>query len=59
MMPRALRLGLALIILHLGHQQDHLQQLIHAFAGMGGYGHHDGIAAPVLSHQAVLGELLA
>ena len=54
-----LAVGVGLVILHLGHQQDHLQQLIHAFAGMGGYGHHDGVAAPVFSHQFVFGELLA
>ena len=42
----------------IGHQQDHLQQVIDAVAGLGGNGNADGIAAPLLGNQLVFGQLL-
>ena len=56
--PWAARLGLAFSSLHLGGEGQHLQQVIHAHAGLGGDGAHNGVAAPLLAHQAVLRELL-
>ena len=50
--------GVGLQLAHLGGQRQHLQQIIHAHAGLGGDGAHDGVAAPLLAHQAVLGQLL-
>ena len=46
------------------HQQGghgaaaHLQQIVDALAGLGGDGADDGLAAPLLGHQLILGELL-
>ena len=42
----------------IGHQQDHLQQVIQPHAGLGGNGDADGIAAPFLGDQLVFGKLL-
>ena len=42
----------------IGHQQDHLQEVIQPHAGFGGNGNADGIAAPLLGDQLVFGELL-
>ena len=50
--------GVGLQLADLGGQGEHLQQVIHAHTGLGGDGAHDGVAAPLLAHQAVLGELL-
>ena len=41
-----------------GLQQNHFQQVVHAFAGDGADGRHDGIAAPFLGHQVVIGQVL-
>ena len=50
--------GIGAQLHHVRLQEDHFQQLIHAHAGLGADGHHDGLAAPVLAHHVVLGELL-
>ena len=50
--------GVGLELLHLGGQVDHLQQIVDALAGLGGDGADDGLAAPLLGHQLILGELL-
>ncbi len=52
----AVRVGLELA--DLGGQRDHLEQIIHAHTGLGGDRADDGVAAPVLSQQVVLRELL-
>ena len=44
--------------LHISDQGDHFQQVADAFLGMGGYRNTRGIAAPLLRHQLILGELL-
>ena len=41
-----------------GLQEDHLQQLVDALAGMGGNRHHDDVAAPVFADDAVVGQVL-
>ena len=50
--------GVGLQLAHLGGEGEHFQQVLHAHAGFGGDGAHNGVAAPVLAHQAVLRELL-
>ena len=50
--------GVGLQLADLGGQGEHLQQVIHAHTGLGGDGTHDGVAAPLLAHQTVLGQLL-
>ena len=50
--------GVGLQLLHFGGQIDHLQQVVNALAGLGGDGANNGVAAPLLRHQLVLGELL-
>ena len=50
--------GIGFQLLHFGGQQDHLQQVVDALALLGGDGHHDGVAAPLLGHQIVFGDLL-
>ena len=50
--------GVGLQLAHLGGEGQHLQQVVDAHAGLGGDGTHDGVAAPLLAHQTVLGELL-
>ena len=50
--------GVGLQLLDLGHQQDVLQQIVDAHAGERGHGNADDVAAPLLGHQIVLGQLL-
>ena len=50
--------GIGLELLHLGGEDDHFQKLVDALACLGGDGADDGLAAPLLGHQVVLGELL-
>ena len=52
------RRGIGLEILQIGHQENHLQQQIQIRFHLGGYGHHNRIAAPVFGQQAAVGELL-
>ncbi len=46
-------------LLELGHEQDHVQELVEALVGLGGDVLVDGVAAPVLGVEAHLGELAA
>ena len=50
--------GVGLQLLNLGGEQHHFQQLVQTLTGLGGDGHDDGIAAPLLGHQVILGQLL-
>ena len=50
--------GVGLEFHGIGLQQDHFQQVVHAVAGNGADGHHDGVAAPIFWHQLVLGQIL-
>ena len=43
---------------HLGGEDYHVQQVVDPHARLGGDGADDGLAAPLLRHQLVLGELL-
>ena len=55
--PLAARSGLAQLH-HVGGEQDHLQQIVDALLGVGRDGDAGRVAAPLLGHQLVLGELL-
>ena len=44
--------GIGLQLAHLGGKNKHLQQIVHAHTRFGGDGAHDGVAAPILGHQA-------
>ena len=50
--------GVGLQVLHVGHQEDHLQELVDADLLLGRNGHHHGVAAPLFHHQARVAELL-
>ena len=50
--------GVGLQLAHLGGKGQHLQQGLHAHTGLGGDGADDGVAAPLLAHETVLGQLL-
>ena len=50
--------GVGLELGDLGGQRDHLEQVVDAHAGLGGDGADNGVAAPVLGHKAVFGQLL-
>ena len=50
--------GVGLQVLDLGGEDHHFQQVIQAQAGLGGNGADDGVAAPLLGDQVVLGQLL-
>ena len=50
--------GVGLQLFHLGHQVDVLQQVLNALARQRGHRHADGVAAPFLRHQLILGQLL-
>src|SRR6266545_3751459 len=50
-------LGARLELLDVRGEQDHLEQLLDALFLQGRDRHHDGVAAPVLGLQALLGEL--
>ena len=51
-------IGVGLEVFDLGHQQDHLEQLVDVLASEGAHRHHHGAAAPVFGHQILAGELL-
>ncbi|MNX73473.1 hypothetical protein D3C86_1048710 [compost metagenome] len=51
-------LGVGLELEHLGDQQDHLEQVLEADLLLGRDGDHDGLTAPLLGDQLVLGQLL-
>ncbi len=53
---RAVRIGL--VLFHIRHQQNHLQQRIDSFSALGGYGNTDRGAAPFLRNQLIFGQLL-
>ena len=50
--------GVGLQLPHLSGKDHHVQQVVDALAGLGGDGADNGVAAPLLGHQGVLGELL-
>ena len=50
--------GVGFELLHIGYQQYHLEQIVDAHTGLGGYGHAGRVAAPLLGDQLILGELL-
>ena len=50
--------GLGAQLLHVGHQQDHLEQLVQIGLLLGGDVDHDRVAAPVFRDQAAVGQLL-
>ena len=49
--------GVRLQLFHLGHKVDVLQQVFNALARQRRHGHADGVAAPFLRHQLILGQL--
>ena len=51
------RLGIGAQFAQIGHQQDHLQQLVEILLLLGGDFDHDRVAAPLLGHQPAVGEL--
>ena len=53
------RVGVGAELLELGHQQDHVEQVVEAVVGLGGDVAVDGVAAPVLGGEAVGGQLVA
>ena len=50
--------GVGLQLQHLGGEDDHFQQIVQTLTGLGGDGADDGLAAPLLGDQVVLGQLL-
>ena len=50
--------GVGLQLAYLSSEGQHFQQIVHTHTGLGRDGTHNGLAAPLLAHQAVLGELL-
>ena len=56
--PRARPSGLAGQLLDVGHDQQLLEQVVDAEVLQGGHLDHDRVAAPLLGHQALLGQLL-
>ena len=50
--------GVGLQLAHLGGEGQHLQQVVHAHAGLGGDGADNGVAAPLLGDEVVFGQLL-
>ena len=51
-------LGVGLQLLQVGHQQQHLEELLEVLLLLGRDVHEDGGAAPFLGHQPAVGELL-
>ena len=49
--------GVAAVVLDLGHDEQVLEQVVDADALQRGDLDHDGVAAPLLGHQALLGQL--
>ena len=58
MKPLAGASGLALRSADLGHQEEHVEEVVEADALLGAGLDEDVVAAPLLGHDAVLGELL-
>ena len=54
---RAGRVGVGPELLELGDQQDHVEQVVEALVGLGRDVAEDGVAAPLLGRDALLGEL--
>ena len=52
------RVGVGLQVGHVGHEQEHVEEVVQADALLGAGLDEDGVAAPLLGHDAVLGELL-
>ena len=50
--------GVGLQVGHLGHEQQHVEEVVEAQALLGARLDEDGLATPLLGHDAVLGELL-
>ena len=50
--------GVGLQLAHLGGQGHHVQQVVDTHAGLGRDGADNGLAAPLLRHQLILGQLL-
>ena len=50
--------GVGLEVLEVCDQQDHFEQLRDPGLLLGGDGHHDGLPAPILGNEALLGETL-
>ena len=53
------RVGVGAELLELGDEQDHVEQVVEAFVGLGRDVDVDGLAAPLLGGEAVGGELVA
>ena len=56
--PLAARFGVGLQLEYLGQDDQVLQQVVYALAGLGAYRADDGVAAPLLADEVVLGQLL-
>ena len=56
--PAARPVGVGPEVLHVGDEEQRLEQVVDAVAVEGGHGEHLDVAAPVLRDEAVLGELL-
>ena len=50
------RIGLQ--VLHFRNQQNHFEHQVEVLVRLGGYRHHDRVAAPIFRQQAAIGELL-
>ena len=50
--------GIGLELQHIRLEQHHLQQVVKALLGLGGYRHANGVAAPLLGYQAIFRQLL-
>ena len=51
-------LGIGLELLHLGQDDKVFKQVVDAHAGLGGDRADDGVTAPLLADQVILGQLL-
>ena len=56
--PAGRRFGVGLEVADLGHEQEHVEEVVEADALLGAGLDEDVVAAPLLGHDAVLGELL-
>ena len=56
--PAGRRVGIGLEVADLGHQEQHVEEVVEADALLGARLDEHGVAAPLLGHDAVLGELL-
>ncbi len=55
--PFGLGVRVGPVVLQLGDEEDHLQKVLHPLARFGADGHHDGIPAVLLGHEAPLHQL--